>query len=63
MTSTKFVLAWMKAHCRTDRGAALVEYAFLLVLIVLVCLGAVAYLGTATSGNETHSSEQITAAN
>jgi pilus assembly protein Flp/PilA len=63
MTSTKFVLAWIKAHCRTDRGAALVEYAFLLVLVFVVCLAAVAYLGTATSSSTTHSANEVMAAN
>jgi Flp pilus assembly pilin Flp len=63
MTSAQLVVAWIKARCRTDRGAALVEYAFLLVLIVVVCLGAVAYLGNTTSGSATHSAGQIIAAN
>ena len=32
-------------HARTERGANLVEYALLLALIVIVCVGAVRTLG------------------
>ena len=32
-------------RCRGDSGAGLVEYALLLALIVVVCIGAVTYLG------------------
>jgi len=32
-----------------DRGASLVEYALLLALIALVCIGAVTYFGSSTS--------------
>jgi Flp pilus assembly pilin Flp len=63
MTSTKFFLAWLQTRCRTDRGAALVEYAFLLVLIVVVCLAGVTFLGSATSGSTTNSANQVMAAN
>ena len=33
-----------------DRGAGLLEYVLLVSLIALVCLGAVTFFGTATSG-------------
>ena len=32
-----------------DRGASLVEYALLLALIALVCIGAVTFIGTSAS--------------
>ena len=36
-----------RAH---DRGASLVEYALLVALIAVVCIGAVTFLGGGTSG-------------
>ena len=33
-------------RCRGDAGAGLVEYALLLALIVVACIGAVTFLGT-----------------
>jgi pilus assembly protein Flp/PilA len=44
-----FVLAWVRAHCRSDRGASLVEYALLIALIALVCVAALALLGGTVS--------------
>jgi pilus assembly protein Flp/PilA len=35
--------------CRTEEGATMVEYAFMLLLIALVCVGAVTYIGTASN--------------
>jgi Flp pilus assembly pilin Flp len=54
---TAVCMAW--AYCRglvrrsvpTERGAALVEYAFLLVLIAVFCIGAVTLVGTSTDAN------------
>ena len=34
---------------RTERGASLVEYAFLVALIAIVCVGAVTFFGSQTS--------------
>jgi pilus assembly protein Flp/PilA len=34
---------------KSERGASLVEYAFLVGLIAIVCLASVAFVGTATS--------------
>ena len=48
---------------QSDRGAAMVEYALLFSLIVLVCLAAVTLLGTSTSDRTTNSADQIIAAN
>jgi pilus assembly protein Flp/PilA len=36
---------------RDERAASLVEYALLVALIAMVCLGAMAFLGTQTSDN------------
>jgi Flp pilus assembly pilin Flp len=46
-----------------DRGASLVEYAFLVALIAVVCLGAVALLGAATGANFDNSTDSIIIAN
>lgn len=43
--------AWIRSRFRSDRGASLVEYALLLVLIVLVCIAAVTALGGTTSSS------------
>jgi pilus assembly protein Flp/PilA len=48
---------------RHDRGASLVEYALLLALIVVVCVGAVTAFGSATSGSVSRSGSSIGAAN
>lgn len=45
LTSYEFVSAWLQAHAKSDRGASLVEYALLVALIAVVCLGALAILG------------------
>jgi Flp pilus assembly pilin Flp len=44
---------------RDQRGASLVEYAMLLAFIVLVCLAAMAFLGTQTSTGITESSSSL----
>jgi len=45
LTSYEFVSAWLQSRCKTDRGASLVEYALLVALIAVVCIGAVSVLG------------------
>jgi pilus assembly protein Flp/PilA len=45
LTSYEFVSAWLQSRCSTDRGASLVEYALLVALIAVVCIGAVTVLG------------------
>ena len=49
LTSFEFVSAWMQSRCKTDRGAALVEYALLVALIAVVCIVAVRFLGNSAS--------------
>jgi len=49
MTQYEFIKAWMTAQTRTERGASLVEYALLVALIAVVCIGAVTFLGNSAS--------------
>jgi Flp pilus assembly pilin Flp len=42
-----------------DQGASLVEYAFLLALIALVCIGAVTYFGSAVGASFSQSGSSI----
>ncbi len=49
-------------RCRGDAGAGLVEYALLLALIVVACIGAVTFLGGNLSNNLSRSNSKITAA-
>jgi Flp pilus assembly pilin Flp len=42
-----------------ERGASLVEYALLVALIALVCIGAVSYLGTTTSDDFSTNAESL----
>ena len=44
---------------RTERGASLVEYALLLVLVAMVCLAAVQFFGTSVSENLSRSTSSI----
>lgn len=44
------VAPWMRARFgRTERGAALVEYALLVALIAVVCIIAITFLGNSAS--------------
>ena len=45
MSSYEYMVEWMRDLHRSDRGAALVEYALLLTFIAIVCLTAVAFMG------------------
>ena len=47
--------SWVKAHFNSDKGATMVEYALMVALIALVCVGAVKVLGSATDGSFTNS--------
>jgi len=42
-------VTWARAHARSERGATLVEYALLLALIVVVCIGAIQSLSKTAS--------------
>ena len=45
MVQYGFIKAWLQAHCTTERGASLVEYALLVALIAVVCIAAVTFIG------------------
>ena len=49
MLHYEILSSWFKAKARTERGAGLVEYALLVALIAIVCVGAVTVLGGTTS--------------
>lgn len=42
---------WMTLDARGERGASLVEYALLVALIALICVGALSLLGESASQN------------
>ena len=48
---------------RRDRGASLVEYALLLALLVVVCIGALTAFGSATNTSFSRSGSSIVNAN
>jgi pilus assembly protein Flp/PilA len=46
ITSIEFISNWLKARfADNERGASLVEYALLVALIAVVCIGALTLLG------------------
>jgi pilus assembly protein Flp/PilA len=45
-----FVIVWLRCRVDADRGASLVEYALLVALISVMCIGAVTLLGNNISG-------------
>ena len=51
MLQYEFVSAWLKARVQCERGASLVEYALLVALIAVVCIGAVTFLGREAADN------------
>lgn len=53
----------IRRHIADERGASLVEYALLFALILLVCIGAVTALGTATGDSMSRTADSVTVAN
>ena len=51
ITQYKFLNAYLKAHAKTERGAAMVEYALLVALIAIVAIAALKVLGQQVSEN------------
>lgn len=51
ITQLNFLGAWLKAQAKTDRGAAMVEYALLLALIAIIAIAALRVLGEQVSEN------------
>jgi Flp pilus assembly pilin Flp len=57
------IVELLRSRLADQRGAALVEYAFLVSFIAMVCLAAVTLLGSNNNASATHSAQLITAAN
>lgn len=51
VTQYNFLNTWLKAHAKTERGAAMVEYALLVALIAIVAIAALRILGQQVSEN------------
>ncbi len=49
ITQYNFLNTWLKAHTKSERGAAMVEYALLLALIAIVAIAALKVLGDTVS--------------
>ena len=47
ITSYEFLATWLRARFDDEKGASLVEYALLLALIAIVCIGAITLIGAA----------------
>jgi pilus assembly protein Flp/PilA len=45
----RFCAPFIRARIANERGASLVEYALLVALIAVVCIGAVSFLGGAAA--------------
>ena len=55
-------LIWMYLKARLapgEQGASLVEYAFLVALIAVVCIVAIAFLGNSTSSRYSNIGSQV----
>lgn len=71
LTSTYINTIWLRqrvvdivrSRAKNERGASLVEYAFLLSFIVMVCVAALTLLGESNNASATTSAASITAAN
>jgi len=48
-----------RCHVENQRGASLVEYAFLVGLIAMVCLVAIVFFGQATSSRYSNVASQV----
>ncbi len=51
MLHYNYLASWLQAHTKTERGASLVEYALLVALIAVVCIGAITFLGNQAADN------------
>jgi len=51
ITQYNFLGTWLKAHTKSERGAAMVEYALLVALIAIVAIAALRALGGNVSSN------------
>ncbi len=55
----EFFSAYLRTKAKTERGAALVEYALLVALIAVVCIAAVTLLGRKAKSNFTSVTNSI----
>ena len=51
ITQYNIFTTWLKAHTKSERGAAMVEYALLVALIAIVAIAALQLLGGTVSEN------------
>jgi Flp pilus assembly pilin Flp len=54
----QYIMSYLEA--RDERGAALIEYVFLVSLIAFVCIVAMQFFGNATAANLSSSASHIT---
>lgn len=60
LTSFEYFAGWVRAKFgQNERGAALVEYALLLALIAVVCIGALTLLGGGSKSKFSNIAGQI----
>ena len=55
----KFAIRAVRSFLREDSAATATEYAFMLALIIVVCIGAISALGTKVSGTFATTSTKI----
>ena len=60
ITQFNFLNSWLQAHTKSERGAAMVEYALLLALIAIVAIAALRLLGGTVSDNFDEINSEIT---
>ena len=53
------IRTWLTAQTKSERGAALVEYALLVALIAVVCIGAITFLGNSADSKFSTVGSQI----
>jgi pilus assembly protein Flp/PilA len=49
ITSHEFLATWLRARFDDEKGASLVEYALLVALIAIICIGAITLIGSNAS--------------
>ena len=60
ISSYEFLSTWLRARVgASDRGASMVEYALLVALIAVVCIGAIRILGTKANSSFTSTGNQL----
>jgi len=62
ITQYNIFTTWLKAHTKSERGAAMVEYALLVALIAIVAIAALQLLGGQVSANFSEIDAELTGA-